>query len=65
MKVPAHIGNPDAAVVAIVDPSSVRVQFVIEYVERYTTSRTVVIIFLFVIVFIVSLGVNVVPGSTA
>ena len=33
MKVSTHIGDPDAAVIAVVDPSSVRPQLVVEHIE--------------------------------
>jgi hypothetical protein len=56
MKVPSYIGYPDAAVVTVVDPSTVGSQFVVEYVERYTASLiAVIIISLFVIILVVSL----------
>jgi len=65
MKVPAYIGNPDPAVVAVVDPSSMRVQFVIEYVERYTASLiAVIVVSVIIIIFVISLRIYIILGSS-
>lgn len=66
MKLSPNVGNPDAAVMTVVDPSSVRSQFVIENVERYTTSLiAVVIISLFVIGLSISLRIDITPRGSA
>lgn len=44
MEIAPHIGNPDTAVIAVVDPSSVRSQFIVEDIEAYAAVVIVVII---------------------
>ena len=53
MKVSTHIGYPDAPIVVVVDPSAMRAQFIIEYVERYATS--LILIAVVIVIFIISL----------
>lgn len=54
MKIPSHIGYPDASVATVANPSPVRPQFVIEHIERNTaTPVSIVIVFVFVITVVV------------
>jgi hypothetical protein len=65
-----YIGNPDMAVIAVVDPSSVRSQFIVEDIEAYTAVVIVVIIVLIItiicIIIVVILTLRIcAPGSIA
>jgi hypothetical protein len=57
MKVPTDIWNPYPAISAIVDPSAVRPQFIIENIERNATIISVIIIIITVVIVIIILVV--------
>lgn len=50
MKVPSYIRNPNPAISAIVDPSAVRPQFIVENIERDAAIITIIIIVVIIVV---------------
>jgi predicted cobalt transporter CbtA len=50
VKVVPHIGNPYTSVIAVVDPSSVRSQFIVEDVETDTAGVIVITVIIITIV---------------
>jgi len=57
MKISSSIRNPYPTISAIVDPSAVRPQFIIENIERNTTIISVIIIIIIVVIVIIILVV--------
>jgi hypothetical protein len=61
-----YVGNPDTAVVAVVDPSTMRSQFIVEDIEADATIVVVTVIIItiigVIIVVILTLGICA-PGS--
>lgn len=50
MKVPTDVWNPNPAISAIVDPSAVRPQFIVENIERNANIITIIIIVVIIII---------------
>jgi hypothetical protein len=53
MKISSNIRNPNPAISAIVDPSAVGPQFIIENIERNATIISVIIIVIFIVIIVV------------
>ncbi len=53
MEVSAHVGNPYTTIAAVVDPSSMRPQFIVENIEAYTSIIVIIIIGVIIIIVII------------